>query len=233
MTPLYPHYDPMPKINVYLPDALAEAVREAQLPVSSICQAALETAIQRVAAARDGRLYGRFTPRAKRVLELADGIAREVPNDQIDTVHLLVGVIDEGGNLALKVLESLEIEPADLRVELMASMPAATPPVVDKLPYSPAAMRALELTAKEAMMLVHNYIGCEHILLGIIATEDSAGSRVLQRMGVDGRAVRRAVVSALSGFVHAKEQGQPTPSDAPIEEVLRRLDAIEQRLGSE
>ncbi len=232
MTPLYPHYDPMPKINVYLPDALAEAVREAQLPVSSICQAALETAIQRVAAARDGRLYGRFTPRAKHVLELADQVAQEIPNDQIDTVHLLVGIVDEGGNLALKVLESLEIEPADLRVELMASMPAATPPV-DKRHYSPAAMRSLELTAKEAMTLGHNYIGCEHILLGVIATEDSIGSQVLLRMGVDARAVRRAVVSALSGFIHAKEQVQPTPTDTPIDEILRRLDAIEQRLAGE
>ena len=108
----------MPKINVYLPDGLADAVREAQLPVSSICQAALESAVQKVQAARDGRLYGRFTPRAQRVLEMANDIARQIPNEHVDTIHLLVGIVDESGNLALKVLESLDIEPVDLRAEL-------------------------------------------------------------------------------------------------------------------
>ena len=69
----------MPKINVYLPDALAEAVKEAQLPVSSICQAALESAVQKVLAAHDGRLYSRFTPRAKHVLKLRAELARRSP----------------------------------------------------------------------------------------------------------------------------------------------------------
>ena len=116
----------MPKINVYLPDTLADAVREAQLPVSSICQAALESALQKVQAARDGRLYGRFTPRAQRVLELGQDIAKQIPNEHVDTIHLLVGLVDEGGNLGLKVLESLEVEPADLRAELMGTMPPKT-----------------------------------------------------------------------------------------------------------
>src|SRR5262245_32277070 len=169
----------MPKINVYLPDALADAVREAQLPVSSICQAALESAVQKVQAARDGRLYGRFTPRAQRVLELGQEVARQIPNEHVDTMHLLVGIVDEGGNLALKVLESLEIESVDLRAELMGSMPPKTAARVDTPGYAPGAMRALELTAKEAMALGHNYIGCEHILLGVLATEDTMGAQVL------------------------------------------------------
>ncbi|HMK11712.1 MAG TPA: Clp protease N-terminal domain-containing protein, partial [Acidimicrobiales bacterium] len=134
----------MPKINVYLPDALAEAVKEAQLPVSSICQAALETAIQRVQAARDGRLYSRFTPRAQHVLELAREVARTIPNEHVDTVHLLVGIVDEGGNLGLKVLESLEIEPADLRAELMGSLPPKTSATIETPEYASGAMRALE-----------------------------------------------------------------------------------------
>jgi ATP-dependent Clp protease ATP-binding subunit ClpC len=224
----------MPKINVYLPDALADAVREAQLPVSSICQAALESAVQKVQAARDGRLYARFTPRAKRVLELARDIAEQIPNEHVDTVHLLAGMVDEGGNLALKVLESLEIEPADLRAELMGSMPPKAAARVDNPGYAPGAMRALELTAKEAMALGHNYIGCEHILLGVLATEDTIGAQVLNRMGVDARNGRRAVVTALSGFVHAKEQtAAPMSSSAEptLVQILERLDAIEQRLG--
>ena len=226
----------MPKINVYLPDALADAVREAQLPVSSICQAALESAVQKVQAARDGRLYGRFTPRAKRVLDLAQDIAGGIPNEHVDTVHLLVGIVDEGGNLALKVLESLEIEPADLRAELMGSMPPRTAAQVDSPGYAPGAMRALELTAKEAMSLGHNYIGCEHILLGVLATEDTMGAQVLNRMGVDARNGRRAVVTALSGFLHAGQQSPPPMAVAvepSLAQVLERLDAIERRLGPE
>ena len=226
----------MPKINVYLPDALAEAVKEAQLPVSSICQAALESAVQKVQAARDGRLYSRFTPRAKRVLELANEVAAQIPNEHVDTIHLLVGIVDEGGNLGLKVLQSLDIEAEDLRAELMGSMPPKTAATVESPGYAPGAMRALELTAKEAMSLGHNYIGCEHILLGVLATEDTMGAQLLHRMGVDTRSARRAVVTALSGFVHAKDQATPAtpPATVPaLEEILRRLDAIEERLGSE
>jgi ATP-dependent Clp protease ATP-binding subunit ClpA len=226
----------MPKINVYLPDALAEAVKEAQLPVSSICQAALETAIQRVQAARDGRLFSRFTPRAKHVLELAHDVAAQIPNEHIDTIHLLVAIVDEGGNLGLKVLQSLEIEPDDLRAELMGSMPPKTAAGVDEPGYAPGAMRALELTAKEAMSLGHNYIGCEHILLGVLATEDTMGAQVLHRMGVDVRSARRAVVAALSGFVQAQAQSAAPAASATepgLDEILRRLDAIEKRLATE
>ena len=192
--------------------------------------------MQKVQAARDGRLYSRFTPRAKHVLELAHEVAAQIPNEHVDTIHLLVGIVDEGGNLGLKVLQSLDIEPADLRSELMGSMPPKTTATVDSPGYAPGAMRALELTAKEAMALGHNYIGCEHILLGVLATEDTMGAQVLHRMGVDVRSARRAVVSALAGFVHATAQTTPTPppaTDAGLEEILRRLEAIEKRLGSE
>ncbi|HMK11442.1 MAG TPA: Clp protease N-terminal domain-containing protein, partial [Acidimicrobiales bacterium] len=87
--------------------------------------------------------------------------------------------------------------------------------------------------AKEAMSLGHNYIGCEHILLGVLATEDTTGAQVLARMGVDARNARRAVVTALSGFVHAKEQATPAPTspEQSLDEIIRRLDAIEKRLG--
>ena len=84
------------------------------------------------------------------------------------------------------------------------------------------------------MSLGHNYIGCEHILLGVLATEDTMGAQVLHRMGVDTRNARRAVVSALSGFVHAMTQPPSAPAIEPgLEDVLRRLDAIEQRLSDE
>ena len=96
------------------------------------------------------------------------------------------------------------------------------------------AKRVLELTTKESMALGHNYIGCEHILLGLIADEGGMAGKVLRRMGVELRTTRRAVVTALSGYVHA-QQPTPTavtPADA-LAEIRERLDAIERRLGSD
>lgn len=236
----------MPKINVYLPDDLASAVREAQLPVSGICQAALERAVRDVSSVRGTDqpppeerpalgLFGRFTPRARHAITLAERAAREIPHNYVGTEHALLGVIDEGGNLAVKVLASLDIDLADLRAELTASMgPPTTEPVEVHLPFTPLAKRALELTTKEALSLGHNYVGCEHLLLGLLATEDGLASQTLRRMGLELRTTRRAVVTLLSGFVHAQQDhpaARPNIADA-LEQILRRLDAIEARLAS-
>lgn len=229
----------MPKVNVYLPDGLAEAVKDAQLPVSAICQAALEKAVRDVTSMRGTEEppppdhagfgpFGRFTPRARTALDLAQQCARDVPHDYVGTEHILYGVIDEGSNLAIKVLASLDIEPADVRAELLGSLGKRTKRREGQIPFTPLAKRALEVTATEALGLGHNYIGCEHLLLGVLATEEGLGSQVLRRMGLELRTTRRAVVMALAGFVHAR---QNAPVDQPgIEAILRRLDAIERRL---
>jgi ATP-dependent Clp protease ATP-binding subunit ClpA len=231
----------MPKVNVYLPDPLAEAVKDAQVPVSAICQAALEKAVRDVASMRGTEQappadqaavggFARFTPRARKAIELAQGAAREVPHDHVDTEHLLLGVIDEGSNLALKVLASLDIEAGDLRAELVASMPAATTRVGGHIPFSPLAKRSLELTVTEAQCLGHNYVGCEHLFLGLLSTEDGLASQVLRRMGAELRTTRRAVISALVGYVQSQQTHEPA-AEVSLGEVLHRLDAIERRLG--
>src|SRR6266545_6747752 len=124
----------MPKINVYLPDELARAVRDAQVPVSAVCQVALERAVREVTAARGaedlpvtgadaaGGLFSRFTPRAREALELAQQEARESSHSHVGTEHVLLGILDEGGNLAVRVLADIDIDSADLRAELVASM---------------------------------------------------------------------------------------------------------------
>jgi ATP-dependent Clp protease ATP-binding subunit ClpC len=111
-------------------------------------------------------------------------------------------------------------------------MPGARTRVGGHIPFTPLAKRALELTITEAQCLGHNYVGCEHLLLGLLSTEDGLASQILQRMGLELRTTRRAVVTALGGSVHARQQ-PPTASgsDAALEEILRRLDAIERRLG--
>jgi ATP-dependent Clp protease ATP-binding subunit ClpA len=235
----------MPKINVYLPEELAAAVREAQLPVSAVCQTALERAVRDVTSARgtdqtpteDGPqigLFGRFTARARQVLTLAERAAREIPHNYVGTEHVLLGILDEGGGIGAQVLPSLDIEIADLRAELTASMGPASPgDIQDHVPFTVLAKRALEATMKEALTLGHNYIGTEHLLLGLLATEDGLASKVLRRMGLELRTTRRAVIAALTGFVHG-QQTQPAPradSGVTLEQILRRLDAIEQRLA--
>jgi ATP-dependent Clp protease ATP-binding subunit ClpA len=234
----------MPKINVYLPDALADAVRDAQLPVSAICQSALERAVRDVESARNSLvppvgdertigLFARFTPRARQALKLAEEAARAAAHDEVGTEHVLLGVIGEGGNLAIKVLQSMEIEIDDLDGELRASMakPSATP-MAGHIPFSAQSKRALEETAKEALTLGHNYIGCEHVLLGVLAVEDGLGSHVLRRMGLEPRMTRRAVVTALAGFVQAKTDTAPPPAPDTLQQILTRLDAIEKKLAS-
>ncbi|HEX2381430.1 MAG TPA: Clp protease N-terminal domain-containing protein [Acidimicrobiales bacterium] len=234
----------MPKINVYLPEELAAAVKEAQVPVSAICQAALERAVRDVTSARGSDeapdesrawsgLFGRFTPRARRAVTLAEEAARAIPHNYVGTEHVLLGVIDEGSNLALKVLQTLDIEIDDLRGELTASVGPATERPQGHIPFTPRAKHVLELTAKESMALGHNYIGCEHVLLGLIAEEQGMAGKVLRRMGVELRTTRRAVVTALSGFLHAQQStSTPNPSGDDLAEIRQRLEAIEQRLDS-
>jgi len=236
----------MPKINVYLSDDLAAAVRDAQVPVSAICQAALERAVRDVSALRAADHssmpppahgpFGRFTPRARRAVELAQEQAEGMGHASVGTEHLLLGVLDEGANLALRVLVALEIEPTDVRGELVASMdPAGRKARTTAPPFTPLAKRALEQATNEAHGLGHNYIGCEHLLLGLLATDDGLAQLVLQRMGLELRTTRRAVVTALAGFVHARDQHVHHPSAAPIgatlDDVVARLEAIEQRLA--
>jgi ATP-dependent Clp protease ATP-binding subunit ClpA len=234
----------MPKINVYLPDDLAAAVRDAQVPVSAVCQSALERAVRDVSsmratdepppAAHPGLgTMGRFTPRARKAIALAEKCARKVPHNYIGTEHLLLGLIDEGGNLAVKVLGELDIETTDLRAELLASMGPPSEAVGERIAFTPLAKQALAATATEALGLQHNYIGCEHVLLGLIATEEGLASAVLRRMGAERMTTRRAVIAALSGFVHAQQDASPRlDTGDTLRQILERLDTIERRLAS-
>jgi ATP-dependent Clp protease ATP-binding subunit ClpA len=236
----------MPKINVYLPDELAAAVRDAQVPVSAICQAALERAVRDVGAARStdeppaaghvrGRLFRRFTERARSAVSAAQQEAQERGHGYIGTEHLLLGVLDEGANIGIKVLESLEVEPDDLRAELVASLLPAGGTPGERRPFTPSAKAVLEQAASESLSLGHNYIGCEHLLLGLVAVENGLASQVLRRMGVELRTTRRAVIATLTEYLPAREQAVPLPPTGLAEataEILRRLQAIEDRLAS-
>jgi ATP-dependent Clp protease ATP-binding subunit ClpC len=235
----------MPKLNVYLSDDLAEAVKEAGLPVSAICQRALEQSVKRVSAIRAavvGDLSGadptvglaQFTQRCKDVIRLAIANAGERHAAEVGTRDLLFGMVTEGSNLALGVLRSIDVEPASALAELgrLASPDEGGP----AYRMSRTAANALELTVTEAISLGHNYVGCEHLLLGLVAEPDGAGGEVLRGLGVEARAARHAVGAALAGHQHllASQSGAVTNLIADtvgkaLRPVLARLDRLEER----
>ncbi|PRX49468.1 ATP-dependent Clp protease ATP-binding subunit ClpC [Prauserella shujinwangii] len=241
----------MPKINVYLPDELAEGVRDTGLPVSAICQRALEQSVRRVTAIRAavlGDLDGddpaarlsHFTERARAVLRLAVQRARTDGAAEVGTEHLLDGVLAEGTNLALLVLRAVDVEP-DVVGQALAGATDDRQGDGAASRFSAPAANALELTATEAAALGHNYVGCEHLLLGLLSEPDGTAGHVLRELGLDLRTTRRAVVAALSGYTHLRAQAAQPRADlrtaladgirAELRPVLDRLDRLERHVG--
>ncbi|MEO3745640.1 Clp protease N-terminal domain-containing protein [Plantactinospora sp. B5E13] len=218
----------MPKINVYLPDELAEAVKASGVPVSAVCQRALEQAVRRVSAIRETVLVDlddadlaarlpRFTERARTTVRLAIERARADDVPGVGTGHLLAGLLAEGGNLALHVLRVEEIEPE--RVAQALAGRSTPEPGLDpgSSPHftSPAA-NALELAVTEATAFGHNYVGCEHLLLGLVGEPEGNAGQVLRSLGAELRLTRRAVAAALAGYVHLRAQtGQSAAAAGP------------------
>ncbi|GAB2833060.1 Clp protease N-terminal domain-containing protein [Lentzea nigeriaca] len=214
----------MPKINVYLPDDLAETVKDLNIPVSAICQRALEVSVKRITSVRgltvadlDGERGSQLTERMRTVLRLA------AESPVVTTAELAQALVDEGGNLGLDVLRAIDIDPRTLR---FPSGPA------EGTGFAQDAVNALELAVVEAMSLGHNYVGCEHLLLGIIAEPDGRGGEVLRELGADLKGTRRAVQTALAGIVHLKKQQQATPDAAKVlQMIMTRLDRLEKHVG--
>jgi ATP-dependent Clp protease ATP-binding subunit ClpC len=232
----------MPKINVYLPDDLARAVREAGIPVSAVCQRALADAV----AAADGTIGGeqataeqpsggwqpnRFTDRARRVFDLAIDAAGD--QNAATSVHLIQALVEHGNNLAIAVLRSLDIEPEDLASELRATVSAGR-----RAGEAPAAsLREVgERAAQAAIELDNNFIGCEHVLLGILNGSERDPARItLNTMGIDFRTAQHAVRAALSGYSYAQGNlslsGLSAPVRSILEEIRQRLGRLEQPGG--
>ncbi|HZP51120.1 MAG TPA: Clp protease N-terminal domain-containing protein [Actinocrinis sp.] len=264
----------VPKINVYVPDELAEAVKEAGIPVSAVCQRALETAVRRVTAIRQAVLsptsglgtsdrLTHFTERARTVVKMAAQEARDQSASEVGTEHLLHAIVAEGGNMALHVLSALEIEPDQITRELeqrrgAAQSQHATEPTdkdagrepaaaadADDLRIGAHAAAALELAVTEATSFGHNYVGCEHLLLGLIAEPDGTAGQILRGLGAELRLTRRAVGAAVAGYyIHAQQsQAASAPTvtdpmsklstliDQQLKPVVQRLERIENNLN--
>jgi len=172
-------------------------------------------------------MFERFTDRARRVLVLAQEEARLLNHNFIGTEHILLGLIHEGEGVAAKALESLGISLEAVREKVEETIGPAGSSTTGSPPFTPRAKKVLELSLREALQLGHNYIGTEHMLLGLVREGEGVAVQVLVSLGADLSRVRQQVIQLLSGYQSpgGKEaagagvgpsSGQETPSGSPV-----------------
>src|SRR6187399_1584857 len=158
-------------------------------------------------------MFERFTDRARRVVVLAQEEARMLNHNYIGTEHILLGLIHEGEGVAAKALESLGIALEGVRQQVEEIIGQGQQAPSGHIPFTPRAKKVLELSLREALQLGHNYIGTEHILLGLIREGEGVAAQVLVKLGADLNRVRQQVIQLLSGY-----QGKETATaGAPAE----------------
>ena len=150
-------------------------------------------------------MFERFTDRARRVVVLAQEEARMLNHNYIGTEHILLGLIHEGEGVAAKALESLGISLEAVRQQVEEIIGQGQQAPSGHIPFTPRAKKVLELSLREALQLGHNYIGTEHILLGLIREGDGVAAQVLVRLGADLNRVRQQVIR----LVHGAEGDRP------------------------
>ena len=150
-------------------------------------------------------MFERFTDRARRVVVLAQEEAKMLNHNYIGTEHILLGLIHEGEGVAAKALEQLEISLDAVRAQVTDIIGTGQQPPQGHIPFTPRAKKVLELSLREALQLGHNYIGTEHILLGLIREGEGVAAQVLVKLGADLNRVRQTVIQLLSGYQAGKE----------------------------
>ena len=156
-------------------------------------------------------MFERFTDRARRVVVLAQEEARLLNHNYIGTEHILLGLIHEGEGVAARALESMGISLESVRSQVVEIIGQGSQAPSGHIPFTPRAKKVLELSLREALQLGHNYIGTEHILLGLIREGEGVAAQVLQQLGADLPKVRQTVIQLLSGV----EGEEAAPSGHP------------------
>ena len=156
-------------------------------------------------------MFERFTDRARRVVVLAQEEARLLNHNYIGTEHILLGLIHEGEGVAARALESMGISLESVRSQVVEIIGQGSQAPSGHIPFTPRAKKVLELSLREALQLGHNYIGTEHILLGLIREGEGVAAQVLQQLGADLPKVRQTVIQLLSGVQgeEASSSGHP------------------------
>ena len=156
-------------------------------------------------------MFERFTDRARRVVVLAQEEARMLNHSYIGTEHILLGLIHEGDGVAAKALQSLDVSLGAVREQVREIIGQGQQAPSGHIPFTPRAKKVLELSLREALQLGHNYIGTEHILLGLIREGEGVAAQVRVQLGADLNRVRQTVIQLLSGYQGSGEgEGKET-----------------------
>ena len=173
-------------------------------------------------------MFERFTDRARRVVVLAQEEARILNHNYIGTEHILLGMIHEGEGVAASALESLGISLTAVRSQVEEIIGRGQAAPTGHIPFTPRAKKVLEFSLREALQLGHNYIGTEHILLGLIREGEGVAAQVLQKLGADLNRVRQQVIQLLEEDA-GRGEVQPEPPIEPEDFTARvaRAEEIE------
>jgi ATP-dependent Clp protease ATP-binding subunit ClpC len=152
-------------------------------------------------------MFERFTERARQVVVLAQEEARTLKHNYIGTEHILLGLLREEEGLAARVLESLDITVERVRAQVVRIVGSGEEVTSGQIPFTPRAKKVLELALREALSLGHNYIGTEHILLGLVRENEGVAARILLDFDADSEKIRNEVIRMLSGPGGRRQQG--------------------------
>ncbi|PIF04549.1 MAG: NDP-hexose 4-ketoreductase [Propionibacterium sp.] len=176
-------------------------------------------------------MFERFTDRARRVIVLAQDEAKLLNHNYIGTEHILLGLIHEGEGVAAKALESLGISLEAVRQQVEEIIGQGQQAPTGHVPFTPRAKRVLELSLREALQMNHNYIGTEHILLGLIREGEGVAAQALLKLGADLNRVRSTVIQLLSGYQGGKEASMAgAPESGPEKSSSQVLDQFGRNL---
>jgi ATP-dependent Clp protease ATP-binding subunit ClpC len=174
-------------------------------------------------------VFERFTERARQVVVLAQEEARILKHNYIGTEHILLGLLREEEGLAARVLESLDITVERVRAQVVRIVGSGEEVTSGQIPFTPRAKKVLELALREALSLGHNYIGTEHILLGLVRENEGVAARILLDFDADSEKIRNEVIRMLSGpggrqrGAQAGQQGEGKKSSKLLDQFGRNL----------
>src|SRR5216684_2064744 len=156
-------------------------------------------------------MYERFTDRARKVMQLANQEAQRFNHEYIGTEHILLGLVKEGSGVAANVLKNLDIDLRKIRLEvekIVQTGPGSEMVTMGKLPQTPRAKKVIEYSIEEARNLNHNYVGTEHLLLGLLREQEGVAAQVLMNLGLRLEDVREEVLNLLGAGNESSEAGE-------------------------
>jgi ATP-dependent Clp protease ATP-binding subunit ClpC len=173
-------------------------------------------------------MFERFTERARRVVVLAQEEALTLKHNHIGTEHILLGLLREEGGLAARLLESLDITVERVRAQVVRVVGFGEEVTSGQIPFTPRAKKVLELALREALSLGHNYIGTEHLLLGLVCDNEGVAARILLDFDADSEKIRNEVIRMLSGPGEGRQSGGSGASAGatPIDPMLPDLASL-------